>query len=157
MLSYAMEIDVDSVLRMVAAVVFGGAIGFNRDIHGKPTGIRAHALVSLGAAIVMLAGSGAYIGGNHPDAMSRVIQGIIAGIGFLGAGVILRGATGMQVYHLVTASSLWVTTGIGVLCGMGAYLLAGLATVLVLFVLVFGLRLDRWLYGKAGVQDDDRA
>ena len=46
-----MEIDVDSVLRMVAAVVFGGAIGFNRDIHGKPTGIRAHALVSLGAAI----------------------------------------------------------------------------------------------------------
>jgi putative Mg2+ transporter-C (MgtC) family protein len=152
-----MEIDVDSVLRMLAAVVFGGAIGFNRDIHGKPTGIRAHALVSLGAAIVMLAGSGAYIGGHHPDAMSRVIQGIIAGIGFLGAGVIIRGATGMQVYHLVTASTLWVTTGIGVLCGMGAYLLAGLATVLVLFVLVIGLRLDRWLYGKAGVKDDDRA
>jgi putative Mg2+ transporter-C (MgtC) family protein len=105
----------------------------------------------------MLSGSGAYIGGNHPDAMSRVIQGIIAGIGFLGAGVILRGATGKAVYHLVTASSLWVTTGIGVLCGMGAYLLAGTATVLVLIVLVVGLRLDRWLYGKAGVKDDDRA
>jgi len=106
---------------------------------------------------VMLAGSGAYIGGNHPDAMSRVIQGIIAGIGFLGAGVILRGARGLHVYHLVTASSLWVTTGIGVLCGLGAYILAGVATVLVLLVLVIGLRLDRWLYGKAGVKDDDRA
>src|SRR5438309_9928146 len=152
-----MEIDIETGLRMLAAVVFGGAIGFNRDIHGKPTGIRAHALVSLGAAIVMLAGSGAYIGGNHPDAMSRVVEGIIAGIGFLGAGVILRGARGMHVYHLVTASSLWVTTGIGVLCGMGAYVLALIATFLVLLVLSIGLGLDRWLYGKAGIKDDDRA
>jgi len=152
-----MEIDVDSGLRMLAAVLFGGVIGLNRDIYGKPTGIRAHALVSLGAAILMIAGSGMHIGGAHPDAMSRVIQGIIAGIGFLGAGVILRGARGLHVYHLVTASSLWVTTGIGVLCGMGAYLIAGLATLLVLIVLVVGLRLDRWLYGKAGIKDDDRA
>src|SRR4029077_18199962 len=152
-----MEIDVDSVLRMVAAVVFGGAIGFNRDIHSQPTGIRAHALVSLGAAIVMLAGSGAHIGGAHPDAMSRVIQGIIAGIGFLGAGVILRGAQGMHVYHLVTASSLWVTTGSGVLCGMGAYVIALIGTMIVLLVLSVGLLLDRWLYGKAGIKDDDRA
>jgi putative Mg2+ transporter-C (MgtC) family protein len=152
-----MEIDLETGLRMLAAVVFGSLIGFNRDIHGKPTGIRAHALVSLGAAIVMIAGSGIHIGGAHPDAMSRVIQGIIAGIGFLGAGVILRGARGLHVYHLVTASSLWVTTGVGVLCGMGAYLIAGLATVLVLIVLVVGLRLDRWLYGKAGIKDDDRA
>jgi putative Mg2+ transporter-C (MgtC) family protein len=142
---------------MVAAVVLGGAIGFNRDIHGKPTGIRAHALVSLGAAILMIAGSGPHIGGAYPDAMSRVIQGIIAGIGFLGAGVILRGSSGLQVYHLVTASSLWVTTGIGVLSGMGAYLFAVIATVLVLLVLSMGLRLDRWLYGKAGIKEDDRA
>ncbi len=152
-----MEIDLETGLRMLAAVVFGSLIGFNRDIHGKPTGIRAHALVSLGAAIVMIAGSGIHIGGAHPDAMSRVIQGIIAGIGFLGAGVILRGARGLHVYHLVTASSLWVTTGVGVLCGMGAYLIAGLATVLVLIVLVVGLRLDRWLYGQAGIKDDDSA
>jgi putative Mg2+ transporter-C (MgtC) family protein len=152
-----MDIDVDTAFRMVAAVVLGGAIGFNRDIHGKPTGIRAHALVSLGAAILMIAGSGPHIGGAYPDAMSRVIQGIIAGIGFLGAGVILRGSSGLQVYHLVTASSLWVTTGIGVLSGMGAYLFAVIATVLVLLVLSMGLRLDRWLYGKAGIKEDDRA
>src|SRR5437588_10924984 len=99
-------IDLDTILRMVAAVVVGGAIGVNRDIHGKPTGIRAHALVSLGAAIFVIAGSGPLIGADHPDALSRVIQGVVAGIGFLGGGVILRGTTGLQVYHLVTAASL---------------------------------------------------
>jgi putative Mg2+ transporter-C (MgtC) family protein len=152
-----MDINIETALRMVAAVVLGGAIGFNRDIHGKPTGIRAHALVSLGAAILMIAGSGPHIGGSYPDAMSRVIQGIIAGIGFLGAGVILRGAGGRQVYHLVTASSLWVTTGVGVLSGMGAFLFALMATALVLLVLSIGLLLDRWLYGRAGIKEDDRA
>src|SRR5260370_35862552 len=101
-----MEIDVESVLRMVAAVVFGAAIGFNRDILGKPTGIRAHALLSLGPAILMIAGSGPHLGGNHPAAMSRVIHGIIACIGFPGAGLILRGATGLPASHLVPASSL---------------------------------------------------
>ena len=151
-----MDLDLDSLLRMIAAVVFGGIIGFNRDIYGKPIGIRAHALVSLGAALLVLAGSGNYIGGNHPDALSRVIQGVIAGIGFLGAGVILRGTRSLHVYHLVTAASLWVTTGVGVLCGLGAWKLAGLATLLVLAVLAGGLHLDRRLYGVSGKKDDDR-
>ena len=150
-------IDPDTIMRMVAAVLAGGAIGFNRDIHGKPTGIRAHALVSLGAAILVVAATGPHMAGPTHDAMSRVIQGIIAGIGFLGAGVILRGDKGTQVYHLVTAASLWVTTGIGVLCGLGDYLVALSATALVLLVLVVGLKVDRWLYGKAGIKDDDRA
>jgi putative Mg2+ transporter-C (MgtC) family protein len=149
-------IDVDTILRMVAAVAVGGAIGVNRDIHGKPTGIRAHALVSLGAAIFVIAGSGPLIGADHPDALSRVIQGIVAGIGFLGGGVILRGTTGLHVYHLVTAASLWVTTGVGVLCGLGEYLVAGAATLLVLAVLVIGLPIDRRLYGRDSVKDDDR-
>ncbi len=149
-------IDIDTILRMVAAVAVGGAIGVNRDIHGKPTGIRAHALVSLGAAIFVIAGSGPLIGADHPDALSRVIQGIVAGIGFLGGGVILRGTTGLHVYHLVTAASLWVTTGVGVLCGLGEYLVAGAATLLVLAVLVIGLPIDRRLYGRDSVKDDDR-
>jgi putative Mg2+ transporter-C (MgtC) family protein len=149
-------IDLDTILRMVAAVVVGGAIGVNRDIHGKPTGIRAHALVSLGAAIFVIAGSGPLIGADHPDALSRVIQGVVAGIGFLGGGVILRGATGLQVYHLVTAASLWVTTGVGILCGLGEYLVAGAATLLVLAVLVIGLPVDRRLYGRDDVKNDDR-
>ena len=69
-----MDIDLDIILRLVAAVVFGGAIGFNRDIHGKPTGIRAHALVSLGAAILVVAGGKTILGGDHPDALSRIIR-----------------------------------------------------------------------------------
>lgn len=151
----AMAIDLDSLLRMVAAVVCGGLIGLNRDMHGKPTGIRAHALVSLGATILTIAGGGLLLGANHPDATSRVIQGIIAGIGFLGAGVILRGPDGKRVYHLVTAASLWVTTGLGVLCGLGALVLAGVGTALVLVVLSLGLYLDRLLFGKGGVETDD--
>ena len=152
----ALEIDLESLMRMIAAVVTGGAIGFNRDIYGKPTGIRAHALVSLGAAILMIAGSAIYGGGNDPSAPGRVIQGIVAGIGFLGAGVILRAPEGMRVFHLATAASLWVTTGVGVLCGLGAWKLAGLATLLILAVLVLGQWLDKWLYGISGIKDDDR-
>ena len=70
--------------------------------------------------------------------------------------MILRGTKGLHVYHLVTAASLWVTTGVGVLCGLGAFAVATIATALVLFVLVIGLKVDRWLYGKAGIKDDDR-
>jgi len=150
-----MDVDLSSLLRMAAAVAAGGAIGFNRDIHGKPTGIRAHTLVSLGAALLVIAGSGPHIDANDPAAASRIIQGIVAGVGFLGAGVILRG-TGARVYHLTTAASLWVTTGIGVLCGLGAWTVAGIATVLVLVVLVVGQSLDKWLYGISGIKDDDR-
>lgn len=144
------DLDLDTLTRMATAVVFGGAIGFNRDLYGKPTGIRAHALVSLGAAILVVAA------GDLPDPTSRVIQGVIAGIGFLGGGVILRGTKNLHVYHLVTAASLWVTTGIGILCGLGAWKLAAAATGLVLVVLVAGLYFDRWLYGAGGVKDDDR-
>src|SRR5690349_18281565 len=107
-----MDLSLDSLMRLLTAVVCGGLIGFNRDLYGKPTGIRAHALVSLGAAILVMAG------GDKPDPTSRVIQGVIAGIGFLGAGVILHGRANLRVYHLVTAASLWVTTGIGVLSGL---------------------------------------
>ena len=151
-----MELDLDSLLRMAAAVFCGGLIGLNRDIYGKPTGIRAHALVSLGAALLVVAVDHTYTGPTHPDAMSRVVQGVIAGIGFLGGGVILRGTTDMHVYHLVTAATLWVTTGIGILCGLGAWKLAFAATVVVLAVLMGGAYLDKWLYRKGGVRNDDR-
>jgi putative Mg2+ transporter-C (MgtC) family protein len=145
-----MELDTNSLLRLATAVIFGGLIGFNRDIYGKPTGIRAHALVSLGAAILVMAVR------DQPDATSRVIQGVIAGIGFLGGGVILRGIRNLHVYHLVTAATLWVTTGIGILCGLGAWQLALAATGVVLLVLMGGVHLDKWLFGKGGVKVDDR-
>lgn len=150
----AMDIDLDSLLRMIAAVVAGGAIGVNRDVHGKPSGIRAHALVALGATILVIAGGERGIAASDPNALSRVIQGIIAGVGFLGAGVILRAADGTRVLHLATAASLWVTTAVGVLCGLGAWKLAAVATVLVLLVLWFGQYLDKRLYGRSSLKDD---
>jgi putative Mg2+ transporter-C (MgtC) family protein len=145
-----MDLDTDTLVRLGAAVIFGGLIGFNRDIYGKPTGIRAHALVALGAAILVVAVH------DQADAASRVIQGVIAGIGFLGGGVILRGTRTLHVYHLVTAATLWVTTGIGILCGLGAWKLAAATTGIVLIVLIVGVHLDKWLYGRGGVKADDR-
>jgi putative Mg2+ transporter-C (MgtC) family protein len=145
-----MDLDTNTLMRLGAAVILGGLIGFNRDIYGKPTGIRAHALVALGAAILIVAVN------DQADATSRVIQGVIAGIGFLGGGVILRGTRTLHVYHLVTAATLWATTGIGILCGLGAWKLATAATGIVLVVLMGGVHLDKWLYGRGGVKADDR-
>src|SRR2546423_12940881 len=105
-----MEIDVESGLRMLAAVVFGGLIGLNRDIYGKPTGIRAHALVSLGAAILMIAGSGIHIGGGHTDALRRIIQGLIAGSRLFGGRGIPPGGPRLSLYPPGTASSPFVTS-----------------------------------------------
>jgi len=149
--------------RLLAAAGLGAAVGFEREIRDREAGVRTHLLVALGSALFTIIS--AY--GFHEFLTSgsaavradpgRIAAQIVTGIGFLGAGVILRGSSGLQVYHLVTASSLWVTTGIGVLSGMGAYLFAVIATVLVLLVLSIGLRLDRWLYGKAGIKEDDRA
>ncbi len=102
----------------------------------------------------MIAGNVAHFASDDPAATSRVIQGIVAGIGFLGAGVILRG--GRRVYHLTTASSLWITTGVGVLCGLGVWKEALVATAIVLVVLIIGQRFDRWLYGISGIRDDER-
>src|SRR6476619_2915493 len=93
-------------LRLLAATVVGTVIGINRDLYGKPTGVRLHALVSIASALlVMLAGE---LGSGMPDhaAASRIIQGIVGGIGFLGAGVILRADKGNRVYHITTAATI---------------------------------------------------
>jgi putative Mg2+ transporter-C (MgtC) family protein len=149
-----MDIEAESVLRLGAALLAGGVIGVNREVYGKPAGVRVHALVSLGTAILVLAGERG-MGPLDPNAVSRIIQGIVAGIGFLCAGAILRAPDGMKVFHLTTSATLWVTTAVGVLCGMGAWIMAGVATVLVLFVLSVGKLIDAWLYNRAKAKDDD--
>ena len=138
-------------LRLLAATVVGTVIGINRDLYGKPTGVRLHALVSIvSALLVMLAGE------LTPDhaAASRIIQGIVGGIGFLGAGVILRADKGNRVYHITTAATIWVTAALGTACGLGAWRVAALASVPVLVVLTLGLRLDRVLF-RHGEPDED--
>ena len=137
-------------VRLLGALVTGALVGLNRDMYGKPTGVRMHALVALGAALLTLTGSEL----GEPGSTSRVIQGVVGGIGFLGAGVIMH-ADGKRALHLTTAASIWMTAALGVVCGIGAWKLAALAAVATLLVLVIGLPIDRALYGKLGRKVDD--
>lgn len=144
------------VLRLSAAVLVGGAIGLNRDMHRKPAGVRTHALVSLGAALIVLVALPPADAGfpQHPDALSRVVQGVLTGIGFLGAGVILHAPEQHRISGLTTAATIWVTALLGVACGLGAWKPLGLAFLLGALVLGLGGRLER-AFRRRGVRADD--
>ena len=121
-------------VRLLMAALLGGILGFEREQKGKAAGIRTHMLVALGAALFVLVPQ---ISGAQADAMSRVVQGVIAGIGFLGAGTILKNTDGDEAHvkGLTTAAGLWMTAAIGVSAGLGREATAVLSTVLALTVL----------------------
>lgn len=125
--------EIGIVLKLLLALALGALIGLEREIKKKPAGLRTHAFVALGACLFTVTALGLFQS-SHPDAMSRVLQGIIMGIGFLGAGVIFR-AQG-AVRGLTTAAEIWTLAAIGVLVGLGSYFLALTATVLILIILV---------------------
>ena len=133
----------NTFLRLGAAILVGGTIGLNRDLRGKPAGVRTHALVALGSALATSVLEGE---GKDPAAVSRVIQGIITGIGFLGAGVILHPEGGSVVRGLTTAASIWVVATLGIACGVGQWVLAGAGTGFTLAVLVLGGPLERLVH-----------
>lgn len=120
-------------VRLVIAALLGGILGFEREQKGKAAGLRTHMLVALGAALFVLVPQ---MSGAQEDAMSRVVQGVIAGIGFLGAGTILKskieGEGNEHVKGLTTAAGLWMTAAIGVSAGMGRESTAILSTLLAL-------------------------
>ena len=124
--------------RLIVAVLSGGAIGLDRELHGKPAGLRTHALVALGAALVVTSTWRIGTGGHEADVASRVAQGVLTGIGFLGAGVILRDPDEGHVHGLTTAATIWLTALIGVASGAGAFREVALALVLTLVVLFLG-------------------
>jgi len=130
----AMDLDtLDIALRLGAATLVGALLGLNRDLHGKATGVRTLGLVCLGSALAVLsihAVSGA-------DA-SRIIQGIVTGVGFLGAGVIVRNSKGHHVHGLTTAACVWVTACIGAACAVAEWQIVVLGAAFVLIILVFG-------------------
>ena len=115
----------DVGLRLGAAALTGAVVGLNRDLANKPIGIRTLALVALGAATAAVATIQVAGIAENPDAMSRVVQGIIqgvmAGISFIGAGVILRDAKARTVEGLTTAATVWVTAALGIACGLGSW------------------------------------
>ncbi len=135
--------DLDLVeigLRLGAAALAGMLIGVNRDIADKPIGMRTLGLVALGAAIASVATIEFKDLAAHPDALSRVVQGILqgimAGISFIGAGVILRDREAKQVEGLTTAATVWVTAALGIACGLAAWPIVAVGLGLALFLLI---------------------
>ena len=128
-----------TLIRVIAAVLLGGILGIEREKAGKPAGLRTHMIVSLGTAVVVLACSEVNMG---LDGLSRVIQGIVTGIGFIGAGTILKLNEQREIQGLTTAAGLWMTAAIGVAVGLGALGLAVIGTVVTLLVLVLEQVID---------------
>ena len=130
----------DVGLRLGAAALAGGTIGINRDLADRPIGTRTLGLVALGAAVVAVASIEVAGMAENPDAMSRVVQGIIqgvmAGISFIGAGVILRNAQARTVEGLTTAATVWVTAALGMACGLGRWDVVMIGTAIALLLLV---------------------
>lgn len=132
----------DEILRLLAAAATGIVIGLDRDIGGKPIGMRTLALVALGSALVAIAAL-AFPGlKGEPGAIARVMQGtltgVLTGVGFIGAGVVLRDRAEKTVHGLTTAATVWVAAALGIACALGAWRLVAVAvgiTLLVLFVL----------------------
>ncbi len=129
-------------LQLFAAVALGGLVGVERQLHGRWAGLRTHMTVSMGAAIFAI--SGMHLAGPLPDA-TRVIQGIAAGIGFLGAGTILKLSDELEVKGLTTASSIWLSAAVGTAAGLKMYAVAVTATLMALMVLAVFRPLEKWL------------
>ena len=119
-------------LRLVVAAVLGGLLGFEREREGKPAGLRTHMLVALGAALFTIAPLAA--GMNIEDA-SRVVQGVATGVGFLGAGTILKAREQQEIHGLTTAAGVWLTAAVGISVGMGPVWIPAVAVVLALIIL----------------------
>jgi putative Mg2+ transporter-C (MgtC) family protein len=145
-------------LRLCSAALIGAVLGLNRELLGKPAGLRTNALVSLGAAMLTLGSIGVAAGNPlNPDegAVSRTIQGIITGIGFLGAGVILRDVGGTRVHGITTAATIWLAATLGILCGIGGWPVATVGFVLTLLILIIGRRLDQFIHQRFPNLADD--
>ena len=128
-----------SVLRLLLAGLLGGLVGFQREQAGKAAGLRTHMLVALGSAFFVMIPQQA---GMPIADLSRVLQGIITGVGFLGAGTILKRPTEEHIEGLTTAAGLWLTAAVGSAAGMGREASAVLGTVLAFLILALLPRLS---------------
>ena len=136
------------IIRLVLAFVLGGLIGFERELHGRAAGLRTHILVCLGSSLIMLTSMHMFYLYREVATIdpARIAAGVITGIGFLGAGTIIRFKA--SVRGLTTAASLWAVAGVGLAIGSGFYLGAYVTSAIVLFVLFFLTRLEKALVRK---------
>ncbi|WP_109481780.1 MgtC/SapB family protein [Paraburkholderia sp. C35] len=139
------------VMRLGLALLLGGTLGFERELAGRDAGLRTHMLVTTGSALFVLVPLQA---GFSQDNMSRVLQGLVSGIGFLGAGAIIKLSAEREVRGLTTAASLWLAAGVGVAAGLGREATAILSTVIALVILA-GVRAIKPLAAPAS--EDSRA
>lgn len=140
-------------VRLFMAALLGGILGFEREQRGKAAGIKTHMLVAIGSALFVLIPLQA---GISDAEMSRVMQGIITGIGFLGAGAILKGHDEKDLKGLTTAAGIWVTSAIGVAAGLGRESLAILCTFLALVVLIAMPKVIDVLERKTETKDEHK-
>ncbi len=144
------------VTRLFAAALIGCLIGLNRFAHHRYIGVRTLGLVSLGAAGLVVAALETGTGSDQLAAASRIIQGIVTGIGFLGVGVIVQRERGHKVHGLTTAATVWVAAAAGTLCGLGAWRVAASLTVLVGLVLFAGGPIERFLILRYGWMSEEK-
>lgn len=127
-------------IRLLVALLAGGVIGYQRERAGKAAGLRTHMLVALGTALFIIAATEA---GMQQDAMSRVVQGLVTGIGFLGAGAILKLEDERVIRGLTTAAGIWMTAALGVTIGLGHLGTAAIGVLLAWLVLAALIRLEK--------------
>jgi putative Mg2+ transporter-C (MgtC) family protein len=139
-------------VRLIVAMIFGAVIGIQRERAGKPAGLRTHMLVALGAAVFVIASSEF---GMNADSISRVIQGLVTGIGFLGAGAILKLYDKRAVEGLTTAAGIWMTAALGVAVGLGRFGLALVATLLAWMTLSLVRQMEHILNRGARKSEED--
>jgi putative Mg2+ transporter-C (MgtC) family protein len=136
------------MLKLIMAILFGGLVGLERELHRRHAGLRTHILVCLGSALIML--TSLYVFDIYKDKApldpTRIAAGVVTGIGFLGAGTIIR--SGEAVRGLTTAASIWVVAGIGLAIGCGFYEAAANATALVVIVLFLLRHFEKKFFKK---------
>jgi putative Mg2+ transporter-C (MgtC) family protein len=133
-------------LRLLAALVIGTAIGLQRELTHKPAGLRTHMLVALGTALFIV---GAAESGMHVDSVSRIVQGLATGIGFLGGGAILKLTNEREIHGLTTAAGIWMTAAASAAAGLGQVAVALIGTLLGLLVLGLFRKLEKELGHRA--------
>jgi putative Mg2+ transporter-C (MgtC) family protein len=128
-----MSTELEIALRLLLATALGAGIGYQRERANKPAGLRTHILIALGSALFTIVSIFGFGDGVDP---SRVAAGVVTGIGFIGAGVILRGVRGDHVVGLTTAASIWIVAAIGLAAGAGMYLIAAIVAAIAVLVLM---------------------
>jgi putative Mg2+ transporter-C (MgtC) family protein len=141
------------LIRLIAASLLGAVVGMERERARKPAGVRTHVLVSLGTAVLVLACSGV---GMDLEGVSRVIQGIATGIGFVGAGSILKLSEERDIQGLTTAAGIWMTAAIGVAVGLGSLGVALLSTLMTLIILALAAPLETVRGKRRAAKSEDK-